>query len=699
LQRNIGGIGMIRIKTIIKNIGPHKDLEITYQHGITPIVGKNGAGKTFLLESLPACLFGVFPSRGNITNCITQGFIGDAYLSEEFELDGHNYIIERKIRKTAKTIQQDAMIFCNGEAVAGPKIKDVEDAVNTIIGDKDIFFASVFSSQLGVYEIIDELPSKRKEIFNKILNLDAFNGKRDQFKDSCCILNEELRNITYQISTKREYIDLKVNEKDILFLESQLKLSEQEKNKYQGKISELKETQKSWLDKKSKETDIKLHFAIKNRELTELSTSLETLISKELLINGLVQSKPEIIENQKQYAKILEANRETNIENEKKRIVIAKNDIITAKIDRFNNEIEIKNTTICGIKRNIKELEKETEILIKIDVENEQCKKCALLQNAFENQLKIKSLNEQVAVLTKEIESIFADIAAIITTLKKEESLADLVVPPIDRQEELAAINLSEVELAGIKEKIKTLSSNKEILEKECEDTKSQMDLDIDKELAIVSNLLEVEEANLTNINIKSQEEAIFLAKNAMAKNKKIAEELLVYKTKEKQVLRKLEIHRYLLKAFGKDGIPVLIVDQAIPKIQSISDDLLQIASNGKFSLEFDTIKENKDGSLRESLEIRCRSEEGVRDVSTFSGGEQKILKTVLRLSLAIFQSQNSGIKFKTLMLDELFDALDDDNSYNLLSMLNKTKDYFYRIIFVSHDDELIGDYLNKIVL
>jgi exonuclease SbcC len=79
-----------------------------------------------------------------------------------------------------------------------------------------------------------------------------------------------------------------------------------------------------------------------------------------------------------------------------------------------------------------------------------------------------------------------------------------------------------------------------------------------------------------------------------------------------------------LVKAFGKDGIPALIIENAVPELERIANDILSQMSGGKNFLRFETQKELKSLSgMAETLDIIVGDWAGERIYETYSGGER----------------------------------------------------------------------------
>ena len=50
-------------------------------------------------------------------------------------------------------------------------------------------------------------------------------------------------------------------------------------------------------------------------------------------------------------------------------------------------------------------------------------------------------------------------------------------------------------------------------------------------------------------------------------------------------------------------------------------------------------------------------------------------------------------------MIDEAFDALDQENAEKLLRVLGNISHYFKKVIFISHSEELLAEFPNKLLL
>ena len=132
------------------------------------------------------------------------------------------------------------------------------------------------------------------------------------------------------------------------------------------------------------------------------------------------------------------------------------------------------------------------------------------------------------------------------------------------------------------------------------------------------------------------------------------------------------------------------MIDSALPQLQDILNQLTGLIK--KFDIKISTQQEQKNDTLKETISFIVDDGIKQRDIKFFSGGEKKLLKSVVRLSLSLFQSQRSGSCYKLLFMDEAFDALDRDNSILLLRVIYNLKSKFNQIFIISHSTDVLGN-------
>jgi len=154
----------------------------------------------------------------------------------------------------------------------------------------------------------------------------------------------------------------------------------------------------------------------------------------------------------------------------------------------------------------------------------------------------------------------------------------------------------------------------------------------------------------------------------------------------ESTKLRKLE------KAFGKDGVPALLIEQALPEIEARANTILDRMTGGAMSVRFDTQAEYKDKrreEKKETLDIKISDSNGTRDYELFSGGEAFRVNFAIRMALSEVLAQRAGARLQMLVIDEGFGSQDALGRQRLIEAINLVKDDFAKILVITHIDEL----------
>lgn len=144
-----------------------------------------------------------------------------------------------------------------------------------------------------------------------------------------------------------------------------------------------------------------------------------------------------------------------------------------------------------------------------------------------------------------------------------------------------------------------------------------------------------------------------------------------------------------LREAFGKKGVPAMMIEAAVPEIESAANGLLARMTGGRMHVRFNTQKETQAGDVRETLDIQIADELGTRAYESYSGGEQFRVNFAIRVALSQLLARRAGTQMRTLIVDEGFGALDASGRERLVEAINAAQQDFERILVVTHIDEL----------
>ncbi len=147
-----------------------------------------------------------------------------------------------------------------------------------------------------------------------------------------------------------------------------------------------------------------------------------------------------------------------------------------------------------------------------------------------------------------------------------------------------------------------------------------------------------------------------------------------------------------LERAFSKDGVPALLIEQALPEIETHANEILDRLSNGAMSVRFQTQRQYKDkgrDDRKETLDIVISDGAGEREYELFSGGEAFRVNFAIRLALSRVLSQRAGARLQTLVIDEGFGSQDANGRQRLIEAINLVRPEFAKILVITHLEEL----------
>jgi exonuclease SbcC len=195
---------------------------------------------------------------------------------------------------------------------------------------------------------------------------------------------------------------------------------------------------------------------------------------------------------------------------------------------------------------------------------------------------------------------------------------------------------------------------------------------------------LKTEESQL-RMKVGAAAQAVEVLKNLRTRQAELSAERSAVQS---QIARLKSLER----AFSKDGIPALLIEQALPEIEEQANAILQRLTNGVMSVRFDTQREYKDRSRedkRETLDILISDGSGQREYEMFSGGEAFRVNFAIRLALSRVLAQRAGARLQTLVIDEGFGSQDTEGRQRLLEAINLVRADFSKILIITHLEEL----------
>ena len=350
----------------------------------------------------------------------------------------------------------------------------------------------------------------------------------------------------------------------------------------------------------------------------------------------------------------------------------------------------------ADLKKRVELLRPKAEAYSQLEGKEELLKNLEGQRDSIFNRLNV--LQDSVDNIKQEIQKLQAEtenlpiLKAKLPTLEKYVALKDKL------PEAHTAIKLSQESIAKLQAEIDQKNEQHRQLMADY----TILSADFAGELPKVRLEAETIEGELKGL--QSQLNSLFAAKGTCQGKldglTKDAEELDRLKAELAPKAKELVRWQTLVKAFSKNGIPALIIENSVPELERISNDILSQMSNGSHSLRFETQRDlkSKDG-VAETLDIIVNDWAGSRPYETYSGGEQLRIDLAIRLGLAELLANRAGSKIEFLAMDEVFGSQDSQHRDLVIDAIKSVADRFKLVLVISHITETQAAFDQQIVL
>lgn len=668
---------MIINKIIVDNYASYKHEEIDFNElGTNPylLCGNNGSGKSTIIEMITTALFnrcrGVDSKGAGMDELIHNN--EDSFKIElHFLMNNINYIIIReKSRKSQKL-----KLYVEGNEKKG-KLTEIQQMINDIIKlDYDTFMDTVIIAQGQSASFMNKAPNDRKKVIAQILNLDKYNVLENYTKE----LKKDLK------------VTLGIQEGQL----NQLSQLIENKNNYMERIEEYKEV----IEKTNKEiTKLELDIEIVTAEkikYNELKKQQDQLLSKKrTLENNIKIAKDNIQNNESLLLRLKDV-----VEN--KDNVLSELEELTGQLPEFQNKdkqlngekVEIQ-TTNSILQKNVNELKKKA---IKLrDYGEAECEFCgqAITQKYKDEHL--KSMMIEAKKYKKEIE-------------QNEEKISIINNDILSNQKQLRSTNSRISELTNKKMEIVQNETRIESLISKIEDTNIRL-VELQQQLSEIPEFDIIENKTFNDFELKAKLNSLRNQVMDCSNKKSVIENELIKinenedkfcQLKEEFNTNKQMMNNYeeLQKAWSKNGIQALIIDNALPQIENEINKYLSILSNGEINIKFETQKTAKNGNVSETLDIIVSDSNGSRPYERYSGGQRTRIDFATHIGLSKFLTKQSGVNIDFFVIDEGLGTLDSDGRDSVLETLQTLTGIFKQIFIISHIDDVKEAFTTKILV
>ena len=704
---------MIPIKLELQNFRCFNNITIDFRpFGVALIIGEeygnidvsNGVGKSTLFEGLTWVLYNKSKSR-TIDKVIKVGktIVSGLFI---FEKDGDKFKVVRRMSK--KNNATEVLFFKKIGKSWVPICEDgtpslvTKTIAQTIGAQYDTFLNSAYFKQDDITKFSDASPTERKEILKEALHINIWDkyqaiakGFLKDFNTKKIILDERIN----------EFLDLDGEAIKLIEVQEQ---AEENIEITKDSIEELEDELEGYRDELTKllSKDVK-----KNADQYKIivAKKKELIAQLEIIERRMKTTKDAIKADKVKVAKISKDRLDISnrIEKaEKDTFVIAS----LAGETKLENLIQTYIIELDDIKEKLTEYRLQLEQLELLQP-GKQCPTCLsdfdkLEEVVVKRENRKEYLEEEIEKLVEKQDDCEKELnGSKLVKAKTRKTISEiekskLVVEKYIMEEDFLKTNIGKLTLnTGI------ILNNKEDIEEELKGIREtiaeyKIYKDGEDRIEILKASEESVEANLSVLRDELLEEGIKLGtiKAKIEENNRLKSERLILTKQQEELKEETRIYKYLVKSFGKDGVPAIIVENITQELRQFANQILEKVCHRPTSIDFITQKQNDNGSWGETFQVVVTMDGTEFELRDLSGGEKIRISIAIRLAISHVLTRRMGSGINFLLLDEVDQSLDKHGVESLANMIHILSGS-YKILLITRNDMMKEKFGNIITV
>lgn len=168
----------------------------------------------------------------------------------------------------------------------------------------------------------------------------------------------------------------------------------------------------------------------------------------------------------------------------------------------------------------------------------------------------------------------------------------------------------------------------------------------------------------------------------------------------ERERAKQAETHaatyRTLMRAFHRDGIPTLVLENGFAGIEDAANEVLNRLP-GQMSVALRTQRQTKTGAMADTLDVMVSVGGWDRAYGLLSVGQRFRIDLALRIALGRVLARRAGTRIETLWLDEPLADLDAGARSAVIETLAALGEDFDLMVVVSHHPDFNDQFANQL--
>jgi exonuclease SbcC len=647
------------------------------------IVGRNGAGKSSLLKAVAWSAYG----EGSADELMARER-ESMRVALTFSLDGHTYKVTRTRERNKKSLL--ALEQLEGESwrsLSEAKIVDTQAKIHRLLGSAEVFTSSVYSPQNQVGAFLALRAGERKALLGELLDLGRYEGWREESSAEAraCGLRADAALGTHTAAkARRDALDsrlladpsgarrnLEATADALLGAEHDLAAAierqkdverVQRRQSIQREIDGLLERGRQARDRNTKRKALAEQIAAAGKVDVELAEAEHKLRAEEAAVAGARAN--------------VDAARQANAGRARRLSELE------SQLAQWEKAADNLGAEADGARARGREMRAATD--------GEVCPSCGQSVDGEHREQVAKAFEATADELAPKIAEALAKAAEI---FDEHEALAAQPERVVDEAAVVSPELLSEVEqaraaagaLRRLEGQLEGLGAPEDTSEMKAQWDALKAEAETLPEVAAPGDSPAEVQARIATIqqSARELEDVLREHERAEATAAELTAEMeaaVATQLAEAGRQRALEV---CARAFGRDGIPAMILDGMVGSIEASANRALE-EFGSQMRLQLSTQREKKSGGLSETLDVVVDDGAHEASVDSFSGGEQ--YKVAIALRLAIADVLGAG-QMECLLIDEITD-LDHDGATALIDILTRLD---RQVLVVSHSQAEIG--------
>jgi len=663
---------MILKKISLQNIRSYKNEEIEFPLGSILLAGDIGSGKSSILLAVEFALFGL--QRGKSGDSLLRNGEKEGKVKLNFDLDGKEVIIERTLKKSKDSVQQEN---CSIEINKEKKQLSTNELKSLVLNlfnypaelfskNPALYRYTVYTPQEEMKSILQEDAELRMDTLRRVFNIDKYKRIIENSEKLMSKLREEIKIKQAVVS------DIESKKNEILMRKDEVVKIKREIATFSMKLEELK---KIIAERKNKLNEFEEKIKELNRLKAELASTKAELFSK----------KERLLENKENVLQL--KNQISSLEEELKGKSAGDAEKISKDLKSKEKDLEEKENELLKTNRIITTFEVNKERASKIAndiIKLQNCPTCR--QDVSEtHKTHIKEKNDS------EVQEIEKNLS--IEIKKKEDANKGIA----QIKDEIRILRVKDREFSTIKikfsnldEKKKQIAKNEEtsqVLEKSLsllEKKKDEIEGEV-KEFLNVERSHEIAKKMLDEV--REDEKIMEISKARFERQLEDIQAALVIFERE---IEEKEKSREKMMKLAK--LRAWIEEEFIPSVINIEKNVmakLHYDFSNLFGKWFSMLANDLNARLNEEFSPIIEQQGYEIDYSFLSGGERTAAALAYRLALnQVINSIMSEIKTKDiLILDEPTDGFSSEQLDKMRDVLHELN--VKQLILVSHEQKI----------